>query len=291
MERWAANTLRTIGIILTAGFVLITSLILLLLSTCAAQGDFGGGNKHPEQVVPYLVAAGLVVILGVLVIVRLARGIHRSSHEGDGYWPTPPDVRSAGPSDIVPPPPQPDAQPRPAAPPVPLHLSPLGRQSINRLVIALGAQIALSALALIFNQIHFWSGSRLFSPLPSHNWPLVAASFVLYHIPYASLIYVLLKRPDRLAFTYSLAVPAVFIMQALLSLGYFGLFATQHPVAVILLIVPWLIHIVILVLAYQAIQQVGLHPEPSSLIVAAVASFFFFFVINVITTFLVRFAS
>ena len=28
MERWAANTLRTLGIILTAGFVLVTSLIL-----------------------------------------------------------------------------------------------------------------------------------------------------------------------------------------------------------------------------------------------------------------------
>ena len=78
MERWAANTLRTLGIILTAGFVLITSLFLVLLSMCAAQGDFGG-NKHPEQVAPYLVAAGLVVILGVLVIVRLARGIFRST--------------------------------------------------------------------------------------------------------------------------------------------------------------------------------------------------------------------
>ncbi len=51
MERWAANTLRTLGIILMAGFVLITSLILLMFSMCAAQGDFGG-NKHPEQVVP-----------------------------------------------------------------------------------------------------------------------------------------------------------------------------------------------------------------------------------------------
>jgi hypothetical protein len=289
MERWAANTLRTVGIILTAGFVLITSLILLLFSMCAANGDLGG-NKHPDQVVPYLVAAGLVVILGVLVIVRLARGIHRSSQDGDGYWPTPPEARSVGPSDIVPPASQPDAQPRPADPHVPLHLSPLGRKSIERLVLALGAQIALSALALVFNQLHFWSGPRLFSPFPSHNWPLVAfAPFILYHIPYALLIYVLLKRPDRRAFTYSLAVPAVFIMQALLGLGYFGLFAMQHPIAVVLLVVPWLIHIVILVLAYQAIQRVGLHPKPSSLIVAAVTSWLFFFVIDAVTTFLFRF--
>ena len=51
MDRWAANTLRTIGIILTAGFVLVTSLLLALLSMCAKQGDFGG-NRHPELVGP-----------------------------------------------------------------------------------------------------------------------------------------------------------------------------------------------------------------------------------------------
>src|SRR5258708_16828699 len=77
MERWAANTLRSRGIILMAGLVLVGSLLLLLLSMCAANGDFGG-NKHPEQVVPYLVAAGLVMVLGCLVIVRLARRIFRS---------------------------------------------------------------------------------------------------------------------------------------------------------------------------------------------------------------------
>ena len=95
MERWAANTLRTLGIILTAGFVLITSLILLLFSMCAANGDLGG-NKHPDQVVPYLIAAGTVLALGVWFIVWLARGIHRSSQEGEGHWPTPPEARSAG---------------------------------------------------------------------------------------------------------------------------------------------------------------------------------------------------
>lgn len=285
MERWAANTLRTLGIILTAGFVLITSLILLLFSMCAANGDLGG-NKHPDQVVPYLVAAGTVLVLGIWFIVWLARGIHRSSQVG--YWPTPPEAQSAAPSETVSPALQPGTEPRSASPPVPLHLSPLSRQSINRLVLALGAQIALSALALIFDQLHFWSGPRVFSPFPSHNWPLVAFTFVLYHIPYAMLIYVLLRRPDRRAFTYSLAVPAVFIMQALLGLGYFGLFAMQHPIAVILLVVPWLFHVVIIVLAYQAIQQTGLHPEPASLIVAALVAFAFFSLIHVVTPFLYR---
>ena len=285
MERWAANTLRTLGIILTAGFVLVTSLILVLLSMCAAQGDFGG-NKHPEQVAPYLVATGLVVILGILVIARLARGIHRSSQEG--YWPAPSDARSFASSEIVSPALQPGAEPRSASPPVPLHLSPLGRKSIDRLVFALGAQIVLSALAWSFNQLHFWSAPRASVP---HNWTLaLLLAFILYHLPYGILIYALLRRPDRRAFAYSLAVPAVLILQSLFSLSVVGYYYVHQPVGFLLLFLPWLIHIVILVFAYQAIQQVGLHPEPSSLIVAALVSLLFFSLIHTITPLLYRFS-
>ena len=278
MERWAANTLRTVGIILTAGFVIITSLLLALLSMCASQGGYGG-IKHPDEAFQYAAGAVLVAVAGIAVIIWLARGIHRSSK--DGYWPTPPDDYSQAVSPALP-----SSEPLPQ----PLHLSPLGRRSINRLAFALAAQIGLSSLVLIFNQLHFWSNERgIFAPYPYHNWPFVLiGSFVLYHIPYAILIFALLKRPDRRAFTYALAVPAVLIMQSLLSLGYFSLFARQHPITLLVLVVPWLIHIVILVLAYQAIQQVGLHPEPSSLIVAAVVTFVFFSLIHLITPFLYR---
>jgi hypothetical protein len=277
MERWAANTLRTLGIILTSGFVLVTSLLLLLLSMCAAQGGFGG-TKHPEQAVPYLAAAVAVLVAGIWFIVWLARGIFRSSAILE--------LSAAGaPAGVIP-----STEFAEANSSLPLHLSPSGRKAIDRLVLALGAQILLSAIVLIFNQLHFWSAPRIFAPFPAHNWPLVVfAPFVLYHIPYAILIYALLKRPDRRAFTYSLAVPAVLIMQALFSLGYFALFATQHPVAMILLFVPWAIHILIIAFAYQAIQQVGLHPKPSSLIVAAIAAFVYFSAIHTVSTFLLRF--
>jgi hypothetical protein len=277
MERWAANTLRTLGIILTAGCVLITSLFLLLLSMCAAQGDFGG-NKHPGLVVPYLAAAVAVVVLGIWFIAWLARGILRSSAMAE-------PLAVGVPAGVLPP-----TQAISPAPSVPLHLSPLGRKSIDRLVYALGAQIVGSAAAWIFNQIHFWSTPRVFAPFPAHNWiTFLLIPYVLYHLPYAILIYVLLQRPDRRAFAYSLAVPAVLIVQALLGLGYIGLFASQHPMALILLFIPWAIHIVIIVFAYQAIQQVGLHPPPSSLIVAALVTFFYFSAIHVITPLLYRF--
>lgn len=314
MERWAANTLRTLGIILTAGFVLVTSLILLLLSMCAGQ-NFGGGPSHSDDGAIFLVAAFIVVIGGVWVIIWLARGIFRSMKDVEPAEDNLPlmaqdfDAPSApSPEIAMPPSPEPQFSASlhpalldgPATPPVasatephpslPLHLSPSSRKTIDRLVLALGAQIFLSAVALTFNQLHFWSGPRIFAPFPLRNWGLLLfGPFVLYHLPYAVLIYVLLKRPDRRAFTYSLAVPAILIMQSLLSLGYFSLFAQQHPVAMIVLFVPWAIHIVILVLAYQAIQQVGLHPEPSSIMVAAAVTFAFFSLIHVVTPFLYRF--
>ena len=272
MERWAANTLRTLGIILTAGFVLITSLILLLFSMCAANGDLGG-NKHPDQVVPYLIAAGTVLALGIWFIVWLARGIYRSSSIAA---PEPAGV----PAGALPP-----AATAPTRSDIPLHLSPSSRQSINRLVFALAAQIIISSVAWFFGQLHFWSAPRAFPP---HSTLYLLAPFVLYHIPYAILIYVLLKRPDRRAFTYAIAVPAMLILESLLSVSLIGHFYVHQPMGFVLLLVPWLIHIIIIALAYKAIQQTGLHPEPASLIVAALVAFAFVSLIHVVTPFLYR---
>jgi hypothetical protein len=272
MERWAANTLRTLGIIMTAGFVLVTSLMLLLLSMCAANGDIGG-SKHPEQVAPYLICAGLIVVFGILVIARLARSIFRSMPVAQ------PAAAGAPAGVLTSPPPEPSRS-------VPLHLSPLGRKAVDRLVLALGAQIFVSAVAWVFNQLHFWSAPHAFAP---HNWTLVLlAPFIIYHIPYAILIYALMNKPSRAAFTYSIAVPAVLILQSLFSLSLVGYYYVHEPMGFLLLVLPWLIHIAILVLAYQAIQQVGLHPEPPSLIVAAVVMFLFFSLIHAITPFFYR---
>jgi len=272
MERWAANTLRTLGIILTAGFVLVTSLILLLLSMCAAQSY--GGASHPDAAVPYILGALVVAIGGVWFIVWLARGIFRSMKTVE---PAPDGTLSITQA----------AAPVPDLTPVPLHLSPLSRKAIDRLVLALGAQIFLSAVAWIFGQLHFWSARVSHAP---RNWTLtLLAPYILYHVPYALLMYFLVKKPDRRTFAYSIAVPAVMILQAVFSLGVVGYYFVHEPRGFLLLVIPWLLHIVILVLAYQAIQQVGLHPEPSSIMVAAAVTFAFFSLIHVITPFLYRF--
>ncbi len=271
MERWAANTLRTLGIILTSGFVIIVGFLLILAVICS-----GASERSSSQFIGSMAVCGLLLLLGITLIARLSRRLYLSLAYLD---PLPAQV----PTDRVVP--ESDVQTA-----VPLHLSPRGRKAVDRVVLALGAQIVVSAAAWIFNQLHFWTGPRIIAPFPS-NWLIaLLVPFVFYHLPYAILMYVLLKRPDRRAFTYSLAVPAVLIMQAFVSLGYVSRFAQQHPISIFYLVIPWVIHIVILVLAYQAIQQVGLHPQPSSLIVAAIVSFFFFSFIQAATSFLYRFS-
>src|SRR5262249_46334731 len=74
---WASNTLRIIGIVLTAGFALVASLFLFLMSMCAYGGDLNG-RKHPDQVIPYLVAGIAVMGTGVAISAFLARGIRHS---------------------------------------------------------------------------------------------------------------------------------------------------------------------------------------------------------------------
>lgn len=281
MEQWASNTLRTLGIILIAGFVLVTSLFLLLLSFCSWQGGFSG-SAHPDQGVAYLVAAVMVMVIGSLTSGWLARGMVRSSAAAE--LAAAPQAASALGSASS----SPSVSPADARLSVPLHLSPLGRKAIDRLVLALVAQIVLSALSWFWSQFHLWTTPRAFAP---HNWTLVLlAPFVLYHVPYAMLIYSLLKKPDRRAFAYSLAVPAILVLQAWFSLSLVAYAYIRHPAGLLLVFLPWAIHIVVLVLAWKAIQQVGIHPDPSSLMVAALVTFVYFSFIHLVTPFLYRLA-
>lgn len=268
MERWAANTLRTLGIILTAGFVLVVSLFLALLSVCAAGPNMGGGPGNKDEAAMYALAAIVVLVAGIAFITWLARGIIRDNRQ------TLPAAELAMPASEV--------------PDRPLHLSPLGRKALDRLVLALAAQILVSSGVWIYSQISFWTKPRVFAPFP-HGWIYLLIPFVLYHIPYAILIYFLVKRPDRRAFAYSLAIPAVLIMQSLLSLSVLNYYLQHQPLGFLLMFIPWAIHIVIIVFAYQAIQQVGLHPQPSGLIVAALVSLVFFSLVHSIGPILYRF--
>jgi hypothetical protein len=309
MDRFAANTLRTVGIILTAGFVVIVGLALVLLSMCAAAPGFGGGGSHPEKAAPFIAGAIATLIIGIWVIALLARGIHRYSSEE--YWPTPPDVRYSG---FPAPQAVPTTAPRPAPPsdlhtdqlrdvpsaqlppPRPIdvttHLSPASRAAIRQLAIAVAIKIAAEVVVALSG----WQWT-LRSRLPQDHvfrfsflaWGLAAIA------PNLVLLFALLRRPGPRAFAYALVIPALHVF-----FGFFGHSATlfvlfsrsahgMHPVLSLFTLLPWFIDILILYLAWKAIRLTGIHPNPARLIIASVVIFLYTCLLPVLFGFLIYF--
>ena len=203
MADWLDNTLRTVGIILTAGFVIVIGFFLLLIAMCAFQPGRGGSSNDG---VFFMGIAIMVMLFGLLFILRLSRGISRSAHA--------PEFGALGPPPFtIPSGTVPASQPQaplpasiPPGPPVahesiPLRLSPASRKALNRLALAMTAQILLSGVAWALSQLRFWSAPVSLAP---HNWTAILfGPFVLYHLPYAVLIYFLLNQPSRRALTWS----------------------------------------------------------------------------------------
>jgi hypothetical protein len=262
MERWAANTLRVLGIVVLGHVVLGASLLLLLLSICSWNGGFGGGANQ-GQGVAFLAGAMAVLAVGIWIIARLARGIIRAK----GAISAGPDGESAA-----------DGTPALA---VPFHFSPSGQQAVQLVAGAMAAQIALSAAGWFWSQFHFWQTAL---PMRPHNWTLILlAPFVLYHVPYLVLIARLLQQPGRRELAYSLAVPGVILFQSMFSLSIVTSFYIRQPIGFLLLLAPWLLHIAIIVLAYKAIQITGSHPEPALLLRAAILTVVYFSIIHIAT--------
>jgi len=279
MERWAANTLRTLGIILTTGITLVASLLLLLLSWCASQGSFGG-NRHPEQAGPYLVGAVVVMILGITIIARLARGIARSTRESAAISQTQPSAPSA-----------------PELPDVPIHLSPASRKALLNLMYSIAAALGVGLLlwAVFFSQYWMRIG---YSPqvggmLPYRRYLLITSivTAVLYRLPYFLLLIRLANKPDRPALAFSLAIPAAMILQSLTQLPMILRFLSYRGAAMSLgpMGIAIAFDILILTMAWRANQQLGYRQPPSSLIVAGVASFAYLFIFGSGSSWLYRF--
>jgi len=74
MERWAAKTLRILGIILTAVVTLIACLVLFLLSMCASNGSF---SRHPDKALPFIIGGLVGMVGGLWLTTRLARGFRK----------------------------------------------------------------------------------------------------------------------------------------------------------------------------------------------------------------------
>ena len=279
MERRPANALRILGMVATVILVIAGCCLLLLIAWLVIMR--GGLTRNAmifypraaSSFVGALLAAIALVTGGVLIIRKLARETVRHPARSLPFA-TIPGPANATSSAVA-------ASPSPRSAPLPSvshRLSPRGRKTIDRLVLALGARIAISAVTLL--QV----ASRAFV---SRNWTLdLLPGLILAQAPYAILIYALLKRPGRRTFTFLVALLALPILQALLNpllLFSYGQIYTRHPIGLLWPFFSGLIYVVILALAYRAIKQTGLWPTPSSVILATVATFFYFFFVAEIT--------
>ena len=260
MDRFASNTLRTLGIVALSIFVIVGSLPLLLLALCAGMfGGLGSPSHHDPQTVKLfygsILAAVALVTFGVLIIAKLAKGI----------------VREPAGSPL--PAPQAESQSPPLAPrittDVAAHLSPASRSAIHTLVLAIAAQIA----AQIAIGILGWQWA-LQSPIASFRpaLPIALVSGIASNLPYLVLLFSLLRKPSRRTFAYSLVIPSLLILFGIFgnSASIFFLLRFAHSPASFLLLIPWALHIFILYLAWKAIRLTGIFPNPARLIIAAV---------------------
>lgn len=289
MDRFAANTLRTLGLIAVAICVIALSLGLALLGLCFSILAQAGNHNHPSpQSNTYLylgIDAGIGVLIGgIFVIAILARLIFRESkgqvqRDQDqkkgklsaSYPPTPPATLSGIPQPNVVP--QPLPQPR-AVPDLATHLSPASAAAIQHLAAAIVAKIAAEVLLGLIG----WYGAL---GSPRAPFPLYQIGFMIWGIaaiaPHLVLLYHLARKPGRTAFAYALAIPTIHILLGLFGHSAFLAFILRPGqfAAPLLSIIPWILDLVILYLAWKTIRQTGIHPDPVRLIVAAAIIFLY----------------
>jgi hypothetical protein len=263
MDRWASNSLRVLGIVITSIVLILGSLLLFLLTLCAWGGGFGGGGGQKDQAVGFALALFVLIAAGIFVIARLGKGIARSSAL---QAQTNPSLDAS--------------QGR-----VPLHISPASQQAIQNLIYAIVALIGVSLLSTLWNL-------RLMRSNPyEHLSPFPAIlSFLAYQVPYAVLIIFLIKKPDKRTLAFTLAIAVVSMVQTLytipMMIPYFRLNA--HSLG--LLLVFFALDGLILWFAWPASQRLGLRHDPASLVVAVIVAFLYLgFIRHFATPWLYRF--
>ena len=286
MDRFAANTFRTLGLIVLAIVVIAISLGLALLGLC-----FAVLTSKDNSGIPYFylgIGAALVVLIGgISAIGAMARVIFRESkyqdHNNEGLPPLPP-------YSIVPPvPAPPGAAIPPTFAPLPIpqprraldaatHLSPASRAAVDRLILAIAAQASAQLVIGIIEWMwaphldpHFaMQRVRLHGPLLL-GWSLAAIA------PYVILAVALRRRPGTTAFSFCLVIPAMRIF-----FGFFGQTAsiivflrTFHSGMPLLSVIPWALDCLIFYLAWKAVRLTGIEPSPGRLALSAIDIFLY----------------
>jgi len=320
MDRFAANTLRTLGIIATAICVILGCGVLLLLSICfsiiAKQGNSSDQSTGSALLLVTIVAGIALVSVGVFIISTLAKGMVRANSAPPPQPYTlipPPSPRPAEPAPpasdeakldhalasleamakrtLQPPsaqqpksvePPKPVSAPPRIPSPTPTerrldihHLSPASRTVIQQLATAIAAKI----LAEVALGVVGWFGALGVPPNARIPFPLFKAGFLAWGLaaiaPHLVLLYALARRPGPRAFAYALVIPSLHLLFGIFGHSAFLAFILRagQLATPLLSLVPWLLDILILYLAWKAIRQTGIEPSPTRLIVASVVIF------------------
>jgi hypothetical protein len=276
MDRFAANTLRTLGIIAVAICVILASGVLLLLGLCfASLSKMGTGHSNPGEdlfVGGFFLAAVGVVVGGIFAIAYLARGYQRDpDRPANGrplrLMPTSTEISEQF-KELLP------TRPQTREIDVATHLSPASSTAIQYLAIAIAAKVTSEVLLGIVG----WYGSLGVRNAP---FPVYRLGFMAWGLaaiaPHLVLLYALARRPSRTALSYALIIPSVHILFGLFGHSAFLAFILRagQVAAPLLTIIPWILDILILYLAWKAIRLSGLLPDPVRLIVAAVVIFLY----------------
>jgi len=302
MDKWAANTLRTLGLIVMAIVVIVIALGLALLGLCFAalsSADHHGGGS---ALYIGIAAAIVVLIIGIVVIVSMARVIFRESNipdRSEGQPPLPPyslvppitaTPASAQPNAVTPPAtsPQPNvilptaapfATPPSVAPHRPVldaatHLSPASRVAVDRLILAIAAQVSAQVIVGVVEWL--WAAQITMPRFRLHGVLLLAWSLAAI-APYIFLVIALRRRPGTTAFSFCLVIPGY--------RSFFGLFGqtasiiiflrTFHSGMPMLSAIPWTLDVLIFYLAWKAIRLTGIEPSPGRLILSFIDIFLY----------------
>lgn len=302
MDRFVANTLRTLGLIIVAIVVIVIAAGVALLGLCfaiLASADHPQGAPQSNMFIPLGIAAAIVVLaIGVFVIGAMARVIFRESKAQNQtqdlpplppYSLVPPMPAGPVPIKVVPPatghtPPQPNvvvpSAPSPApAPRRPVldaatHLSPASRIALDRLILAIAAQASAQLIVGVIEWL--WSPVVAMQRFRLHG-PLLLAWNVAAIAPYVILAISLRRRPGPTAFSFCIVIPALrsflgFVGQTASIIVFLRTFHSGMP---LLSALPWALDVLIFYLALKAIRLTGIEPTPGRLILSAVDIFLY----------------
>ncbi len=291
MDRFAANTLRTLALIVAAICVIAASLGVALLGLCfailASADNHGHSTPQSDAYLHMGIGVGIIVLIGgVFVIGVLARLIFREPNLQDQNKDQnqKKDQILSPPYPLIPPPTPPGSrQPNVALPEAPqsrilpdtsTHLSPTSRAAIQQLSVAIVAKIAAEVLLGLVG----WYGAL---GLPRAPFPLYQIGFMAWGMaaiaPHLVLLYYLTRSPGRTAFAYALVIPSIHLLLGIFGYSAFLAFVLRPGqfAAPLLSIFPWILDIAILYLAWKAIRRTGIQPDPVRLVVAALVIFLY----------------